>query len=68
MVPVNVSIPSVGVITLEKFAELSGVEYGVVLGWQKKGYLPTKKIGKYSLINLVAFNAELLENENIDFQ
>lgn len=48
-----------GVITLQEFAKQSGQEEGVVLGWMKKGYLPTKRIGKYTMINLVAFHAEL---------
>lgn len=48
-----------GVITLQKFAEQSGMEEGVVLGWIKKGYLPTKRIGKYTLINLVVWHSEL---------
>lgn len=48
-----------GVITLAKFASESGVDEGVVLGWMKKGYLPTKRIGKYTLINLVLFHQQL---------
>lgn len=60
----NFTIPAVGVCTLEKFSEQSGVPVGVLDGWKKKGYLPTKSIGKYTLINLVQFNLELLESEN----
>lgn len=65
-VPVSAFQPSnVMVITLERFAEQVGVGYEVARGWVNKGYLPTYKIGKYSLINLAQFNAELLNNQII---
>ncbi len=67
MVPVNLTIPSVGVVSLAKFAELSGIDEGICLGWVKKGYLPTKKIGKYTLINLVAFHQELNNSDSVEF-
>lgn len=62
--PINLQFSPVLVCTLARFAELSGVEEGVALGWLKKGYLPTKKIGKYTLINLAVFNQELLSDES----
>ena len=42
------------VLSRARFAELIGVDEGVVLGWVNKGYLSTVKLGKYSLINLEA--------------
>lgn len=55
---------SIMVCTVSKFAEYSGMEEGVVIGWVKKGYLPVKRIGKYTLINLALFNQELLSDES----
>ncbi len=55
---------SIMVCTVAKFAEHSGMEEGVVIGWIKKGYLPVKRIGKYTLINLALFNQELLSDES----
>jgi hypothetical protein len=36
-----------------KFAELNGLSDGVVGGWIDKGLVPTIKIGRYTMINLV---------------
>jgi len=57
-------LSSIMVCTVSKFAELSGMEEGVIIGWIKKGYLPVKRIGKYTLINLALFNQELLSDES----
>jgi len=59
----NYQLSSVMVCTVARFAEQSGMEEGVVIGWVKKGYLPVKRIGKYTLINLALFNQELLSEE-----
>jgi len=37
----------------ERFGALSGLDDGVLRGMIDKGYLPTLKIGRYRLINLV---------------
>lgn len=56
----NLSFPAVAqaitlpVLSRARFAELIGVDEGVVLGWVNKGYLSTIRLGKYSLINLEA--------------
>jgi len=56
----NLPLPLLGqaltlpVLSRARFAELIGVDEGVVLGWVNKGYLSTVKLGKYSLINLEA--------------
>lgn len=57
---VNIRNSFVLVITAEKFSEQVGLPVGVVIGWVKKGYLPVKRIGKYTLINLALLNQELL--------
>ncbi len=44
----------VPVCTRERFAQFSGLDEGVIRGMCDRGYLPTIKLGKYSLINLVA--------------
>jgi hypothetical protein len=52
-VPVVVST-FLPVCTRERFAQLSGLEEGVIRGMCDSGYLPTIRLGKYSLINLLA--------------
>lgn len=52
------------VCTAERFADQVGLPIGVVQGHIKKGYIPVKRIGKYTLINLALFNQELLNNES----
>ena len=47
--------------TKERFAELTGLEVGVVRGMLEKGHLPTVKVGKYRLINLALLSGELLK-------
>jgi hypothetical protein len=36
----------------KRFAEIVGVELGVVDGWVDKGYIPSTKIGKHQLVNV----------------
>lgn len=48
----------VPVITRERFAQLTGLEEGVIRGMIDKGYLPTVKIGRYRLINLTQLTRE----------
>jgi len=43
-------------ISAVRFALLSGIEEGVVRGWIARGYLPTYKMGKYTMINLALLN------------
>lgn len=42
-----------------KFSELIGLSSGVVGGWIDQGYIPTVKVGKYRMINLVSIEASL---------
>lgn len=55
--------PMVPVMERERFAALVGVEPGVVSGWIERGHVPTLKIGRYRLINLVALTREALAAE-----
>lgn len=43
----------------KKFAQIIGLSEGVVGGWIDNGYIPTEKVGKYRMVNLVALNKEL---------
>lgn len=40
------------VLSVERFSELIAIEEGVVRGWMSRGYIPTYRIGKYTLINV----------------
>lgn len=53
----------VPVMERSRFAELVGVDVGVVTGWIDKGHLPTIKIGKYRLVNIALLVKECLEEE-----
>jgi hypothetical protein len=47
-------------ITCQRYADLVGVDLEVVRGWVAKGYVPTIKVGKYSLVNLALINQRAL--------
>lgn len=53
--------PVAPVMSKERFAELSGVPFGVVDGWCNRGYLPTMVIGKHRVINIVQLHQICLE-------
>lgn len=48
------------VMTKERFAELVGVEVGVVRGMIDRNHLPTVKIGRHRLVNVAALQARCL--------
>jgi len=50
-------------MTPEKFAEAVGLSKGVIGGWIDQGYLPTAKIGRYRMINMVILVANLKEGK-----
>lgn len=54
---------SVGLMTLEKFAEAVGLPPGVVLGHLNRGMLPTVTLGRRRLVNVVALQRELGRKE-----
>lgn len=47
--PMQVMVPY---MSKARFAELVGVDVGVVDAWVDRRYLPTRLVGKYRLINL----------------
>lgn len=53
--------PFTPVMSKERFAELSGVSFGVVDGWCNRGYLPTLVIGKHKMINMVQLHHVCLD-------
>lgn len=48
------------VVRRSQFAAAMGVSESVVRGWVANGYLPTISMGKYTLINMVRYRADLL--------
>lgn len=46
-------------MTVEKYANASGLSTETVLAWIKRGYISSVKIGKRRLINIAAMNKEL---------
>ncbi|WP_354684012.1 hypothetical protein [Cupriavidus necator] len=50
-------------VTRERFAELVGLPLGVIESQCDKGYWPTYRVGKYSLINLALLQSQLLGRE-----
>lgn len=50
----QVPTPQVPFMHPDKFAEQIGLSKGVVGGWIDQGYVPTIKVGKYRMINLIA--------------
>ncbi|TCO81112.1 hypothetical protein EV699_110138 [Plasticicumulans lactativorans] len=51
----------VPVMHKERFSELSGIELGVLDNWIDRGYVPTLKVGRHRLINLVLLMKECAE-------
>lgn len=61
--PALALLSAVPVMTKERFAELVGVEVGVVRGMLDRGYLPAMKIGRHRLVNVAALCRECLAEE-----
>lgn len=45
------------VVSKERFAEISGLEVGVVRGMLDRGYLPSVKIGRHRMVNVAILQA-----------
>ncbi len=54
---------NVPVMEKNKFAELVGVDVGVVNGWIDKGYIPSMKLGKHRLVNIALLAEECMEQK-----
>ena len=50
-------------MTVERFADAVGLRSEVVRGWVYADYIPTTKVGKYRLINVVALVSVLASVE-----
>ncbi|MFK7160858.1 hypothetical protein V6U78_07400 [Marinospirillum sp. MEB164] len=50
-------------VTRETFARHIGLSVRVIDGWISNGYLPTVKMGKYSLVNVALLSKQCLEHE-----
>lgn len=59
--PEQVTSLTLPVMTRSRFAELIGIDEGIVQGWVARGYIPTYSIGKYTLINLALLNRMALD-------
>lgn len=55
--------PHSPLVTRERFAELVGLPLGVIESQCDRGYWPTFRVGKYSLINLALLQSQLLGRE-----
>ena len=62
--PALVLLSAVPVMTKERFAELVGVEVGVVRGMLDRGYLPATKVGRHRLVNVAALQARCLMEDS----
>lgn len=60
-------LSAVPVMTKERFAELVGVEVGVVRGMLDRGYLPAVKLGRHRLVNVAALQAQCLADAETGF-
>lgn len=56
-------LPNVPVMSRERFAELAGIEVGVLNGWITKGYMPVMEFGRYRLVNLALLTKMALGKE-----
>ncbi|GEK74658.1 MULTISPECIES: MerR family transcriptional regulator [Halomonas] len=54
----------VPLMTIERFAELSGLEQGVVYGQIRNGHLPAVKVGRYRMVNVALLQAQCLTQED----
>nr|VFJ47474.1 MAG: hypothetical protein BECKFM1743A_GA0114220_1004717 [Candidatus Kentron sp. FM]VFJ47829.1 MAG: hypothetical protein BECKFM1743C_GA0114222_100514 [Candidatus Kentron sp. FM]VFK07868.1 MAG: hypothetical protein BECKFM1743B_GA0114221_1005216 [Candidatus Kentron sp. FM] len=43
------------VVTADRFAEMTGIEAGVVTGWVYQRKVPVRKIGKRTVIDMIMF-------------
>ena len=55
--PVHVPVPVISyspLVTISKYAEITGVTDDTVTQWVKRGYIPVHKIGRRVLVNVAA--------------
>jgi len=54
-------VANLPVCSFRNLAEICEVSEGVVRGWAQNKYVPTIKLGKYTMINLEKFKRDLLK-------
>src|SRR5690606_40716640 len=57
-------LSAVPVMTKERFAELVGVEVGVVRGMLDRSHLPSVKIGRHRFVNVAALHWRCLADDS----
>ena len=58
---------SVPLVTQRRFAEMTGLTLGVVQSQCDRGYWPTVKVGRYSMINMASLQRACLERNKFLF-
>lgn len=53
----------VPLMTKERFSELSGLSLDTIEGHLRRGYLPSRKIGRRLMINVALLQVECLDEE-----
>lgn len=59
MSDLNFTVP---LITREQFSKVTGLAIGVIEKQCERGYWPTVKVGKYSMINMAVIHEEALKH------
>ncbi|WP_417583181.1 DNA-binding protein [Nitrincola sp.] len=63
LIPVATPIPPL--MQWREFADWIRMDQSIVRGWIENGYLPTERIGKHRLVNVVLLSKQLSEKESI---
>ncbi|WP_417584502.1 DNA-binding protein [Nitrincola sp.] len=63
LIPVATPIPPL--MAWREFADWIRMDQSIVRGWIENGYLPTERIGKHRLVNVVLLSKQLSEKESI---
>lgn len=63
LIPVATPIPPL--MAWREFADWIRMDQSIVRGWIENGYLPTERIGKHRLVNVVLLSKQLSEKESM---
>jgi hypothetical protein len=55
----SVAVP---IMAWQRFADLVGMDRGIIRGMCDRGYLPVKRIGRHRFVNLAQLTAECLSS------
>ncbi|WP_251978742.1 DNA-binding protein [Salinicola avicenniae] len=53
----------VPLMTKERFSDLSGLSLDTIEGQLRRGYLPSRKVGRHRMINVALLQRECLDDE-----